>query len=285
VKNMSPMDLSSVDTADILGKAQALQPSLPAAKTTQKSAAPNTTTAMIKAVGGLGNWYKLFPAKAGKWTQVMLAQIRVVEANQVPKPLHTKPAEPFNLQGSFQVIFGTGAKSGVTYAFVTRKDPRLGTLSAWYARDVDIARVIGSGLKKINTASADYAMAAAQDMAVQAAINQAKANLQGGAAAPAVDIAPSAGLSVPAKVGKDKRFSMINKNLINFHEIPRDAMRTPSLPLTEPLPSDAPGLVDDFMAEGGATVTTGETPLWKNPLVIGGVVLALAGGVWFLYKK
>lgn len=174
-----PSDLASNPMVDLLGNVQALKPQLK-----EKPTSPTTTAGMIKAVGGLGNWYKLFPAKVGKWTQVTMAQIRTVEANQVPKPLHVKPAAPFVLQGSFQTMFGTGAKSNAVYALATRKDPRLGELSAWYTRDVDVARIVGSGLKKVNAASGNYAVAAAQDMAIQASVNQAKANIKGGPVAP-----------------------------------------------------------------------------------------------------
>jgi hypothetical protein len=166
--------------------------------------AAGATTAMIKSVGGLQNWYKLFPVKTGAWTQVAIAQIRTVEANQMPKPLNKKPAQAFKLAGDFQVAFGLGIKSGATYALVTRKDPARGTLFAWYARDVDIARIIGSGLKKVNNASADYATAAAQEMAVQASVAAASANLQGGASSPNVPITPGVGLSVPKPTGPVK---------------------------------------------------------------------------------
>lgn len=166
--------------------------------------AVGATTAMIKSVGGLQNWYKLFPVKTGAWTQVAIAQIRTVEANQMPKPLNKKPVQAFKLAGDFQVAFGLGVKSGATYALVTRKDPALGTLFAWYARDVDIARIIGSGLKKVSNTSADYATAAAQEMAVQASVAAASANLQGGASAPDVPVTPGTGLSVPTPKGPVK---------------------------------------------------------------------------------
>jgi hypothetical protein len=198
-----PMQLSEKEAA-MLGNAK--EKGAPKSSTPQLGPlAAGATAAMVKSVGGMQNWYKLFPAKVGAWTQVAIAQIRTVEANQMPKPLNKAPAQAFKLAGIFQVAFGLGVKSGATYAFVTRKDPARGTLFAWYARDIDIARIIGSGLKKVNGASADYAMAAAQDMAVQAAVDKASANLQGGNTAPlGIADAAKVGLSVVSQTAPIK---------------------------------------------------------------------------------
>jgi hypothetical protein len=124
------------------------------------------TAAMVKAVGGVQNWTKLFPAMVKNWTQVAVAQITAVEQGLAPSPLHGEFA-PFAMAGQYTTAYFKGPKSGVIYLKATRFG---GKLWAWYARNEDVARVIKNAIAHATPA---------QKLALQAMVAKAKAGGQG----------------------------------------------------------------------------------------------------------
>src|SRR5512137_1849820 len=91
--------------------------------TTNAPSSDNYDNAMVKIVGGTENWYKLFPAKAGNWTQAFTPQVKAMEGGSVPSMKGRSYVDQLALSGKFQVTYYVGQKTGAGYAYVLRKGP------------------------------------------------------------------------------------------------------------------------------------------------------------------
>jgi hypothetical protein len=129
---------------------------------------------MIKLVGGMANWTKLFPLKVGEWTQVLIPQIKAVEGGQIPSTTRVVFTYKLNLDGVSSVNYFKGPKTDASYAKVDRKGPGGVKLFAWYCRNQDILRVLGGAPKAIATTPEAKGVAYAQQLAVIAAVNAAR---------------------------------------------------------------------------------------------------------------
>jgi hypothetical protein len=152
---------------------------------TQAASSDKAAKTMIDVVGGVANWYKLFPAKSGKWTQVFMPQIKQVEGGNAPALKGRLYTDRLGLQGQYTIAYYTGPRTSAGYAHVTRSGPGGIKLFAWYMRDADIARLLKAAMPDAHLPESKVAMQA-QMLTMQGNIAKAKAALQGGKASPAV---------------------------------------------------------------------------------------------------
>jgi hypothetical protein len=113
---------------------------------TTAAATNDNIPAMIKQIGGLKNWLKIFPMKAGDWTQVLPVQIKAVEGSMMPKAAKNKvwtASTPLRIGGGWSALDNyEGPRTGAAYIRVTVTSKVGGIkLFAWYVRDADLAKL------------------------------------------------------------------------------------------------------------------------------------------------